>query len=144
MRFPPRLGHLATRKVVVAKLWPTYAEVHGIDEAEARERLERALAGRLWEDLLEATWTALQGKKKRLDEAGLLEKIAKSLQERPHRPGRMIKPTPAMSAFLLLVDIEAGTASDSVRRVLETPEGRQRAADGLAEAGRFLADEITR
>ena len=144
MRFPPRLGHLATRKVVVAKLWPTYGEVHGIDEEEARERLERALAGRFWEELLEATWTALQGKKKRLDDAGLLEKVAKTLQERPYRPGRTIKPTPAVSAFLLLLDVEAGTASDSVRRVLETPEGKQRSADGLAEAGRFLADELTR
>jgi hypothetical protein len=144
MRFPPLFGLLATRRVVIAKLWPTYAEAHGIDEAEALQRLERALAGHLWEDLLEATWTALQGKKKRLDDAGLLEKIAKTLQERPYRPGRTIKPIPAMSAFLLLLDMEAGTASDSARRVLETPEGRQRAAGGLAEAGSFLAGELTR
>jgi hypothetical protein len=144
MSFPPRLGHLATRRVVVAKLWPTYCEVHAVDEAEARERLERGLAGRLWEDLLDATWTALQGKKKRLDDAGLLEKVAKTLQERPYRPGRMTQLNPAMSAFLLLVDVEAGTVGDAARRMLETPDGKQRAADGLAEAGRFLADELTR
>src|SRR5215211_5820145 len=138
MRFPPRLGHLATRRVVTAKLWPTYAEMHGIDEPEALERLERAMAGRLWEDLLDATWAALldknKSKKKRLDEDALLEKLAGALKDRPFRPGRIAKPNPAMSAFLLLADLEVGTASDAARRVLETAEGRQRTAEGLAEA----------
>lgn len=144
MRYPPRLGHLATRRVVTAKLGPTYAAAHGIDDDEARQRLERALAGRLWEDLLEATWSALLGSKKRLDESGLLEKVAGSLEERPYRPGRVVKQTPELSAFLILADLEAGTASDAARRVMETKEGQERAAAGLAEAGRILAAELTR
>ena len=148
MRFPPRLGHLATRRVVIAKLWPTYAEAHGIDEAEAVERLERALAGRLWEDLLEATWTALleQNKKRRkpLEEDALLEKVAEALKDRPFRPGRIPKPSLTLSAFLILLDLEAGTMSDAARRALETSEGKRRTALGLADAGRFLADELTR
>jgi hypothetical protein len=148
MRFPPRLGHLATRRVVAAKLWPTFAEMHDIDEQEALQRLERALAGRLWEDLLEATWSALleknKNRKKRLDEDALLEKVAGALKERPFRAGRVAKPTPALSAFLVLADLEAGTLSDAARRALETPAGRQRTTEGLAEAGRFLADELTR
>jgi hypothetical protein len=144
MRFPPRLGHLATRKIVVAKLWPTYAEAHRVDEAEAIQLLESALGGKLLDDLLEATWKALLGKTKRLDEQGLLEKVASSLQDRPMRQGRTATINPSWSAFLILADLEAGTASDAARRVIESPEGRARAAEGLAEVGRFLSAELTR
>ncbi|NPC86378.1 hypothetical protein HPC49_50355, partial [Pyxidicoccus fallax] len=51
---------------------------------------------------------------------------------------------PAWSAFLILVDLEVGTVSDAARRVMETDEGRRRGEEGLAEAGRFLAAELTR
>lgn len=144
MRYPPRLGHLATRAVVVAKLWPTYAAAHRLDEEESIQRLERALAQTLWEDLLEATWVALKDKKKRLDDQGLLEQVAQSLKNRPLRPGREAKLTPSLSAFLVLADLEAGTASEAARRVLESPEGQKRVREGLSEAGRVLADELLR
>jgi hypothetical protein len=144
MSYPPRLGHLATRPVVVAKLTPTYAGAHHIDEEEAVQRLSTALQGRLLPSLLEEAWTAMRGKAKRLDDEGLLEKVATTLKDRPQRPGRVAAMTPAWSAFLVLVDLEIGTASDAARRVMESPEGRQRAQEGMAEAGRFLAAELTR
>ncbi len=62
MAFPPRLAHLATRPVVVAKLIPTYARAHNIDEDEASQRLSSALQGRLLPWLLEEAWTAMRGK----------------------------------------------------------------------------------
>jgi hypothetical protein len=144
MRFPPRLGHLATRPVVAAKLRPTYAQTHQIDEEEAEQRLSQALRGPLWEDLLALTWECLQGKTQRLNEEGLLEKVAQALKDRPLRPGRVVEPTPALSAFWVLLDLEAGTASEVARRVLESPEGRKHVQMGLAEAGRFLAGELIR
>ncbi|MCE9671917.1 hypothetical protein LY474_29345 [Myxococcus stipitatus] len=144
MSYPPRLAHLATRAVVVARLVPTYAQAHRLDEEEAAQRLTSALSGRMLGALLESTWTALLGSTKRLKEDGLLEKVATTLSERPLRPGRVAPLTPAWSAFLVLADLEAGTASDAVRRVMETDDGRRRAAEGLAEAGRFLAAELTR
>ncbi len=142
--YPPRLAHLATRAVVVAKLAPTYAEALRLDDEEAARRLSSALAGRLLPQLLETAWEAMKGKTKRLTEEGLLEKVATTLSERPHRPGRVAPPTPAWSAFLVVADLEAGIASDAARRVMETDEGRKRAQEGLAEAGRFLAAELTR
>ncbi len=142
--YPPRLGHLATRAVVVAKLAPTYAQAHRLDDEEAAQRISAALSGRLLPQLLEATWEALKGKTKRLNEEGLLEKVATTLSERPLRPGRAAPLTPAWSAFLVVADLEAGTASDAARRVMESEEGRKRAQEGLAEAGRFLAAELTR
>ncbi|WP_338863950.1 hypothetical protein [Myxococcus stipitatus] len=144
MSYPPRLSHLATRAVVVAKLVPTYAQAHRLDEEEAAQRLSSALSGKLLPSLLEATWSALQGKTKRLNEDGLLEKVATTLSDRPLRPGRVAPLTPSWSAFLVLTDLEAGTASDAARRVMETEEGRRRGNEGLAEAGRFLAAELTR
>jgi hypothetical protein len=135
---------LATRPVVAAKLLPSYAQVHQLDDDEAQSRLSQALRGKVWDQLLSSTWTALLGGTKRLTEEGLLEKVAQSLKDRPLRPGREAKPGPAMSAFWVLLDLEAGTASDAVRKVLETPDGQKRLQEGLVEAGRFLAAELTR
>lgn len=142
--YPPRLGHLATRAVVVAKLTPTYARAHQLDDEEAARRLSVALSGALLPSLLEATWEAMKGSTKRLKEEGLLEKVATTLGERPMRPGRVATLSPIWSAFLVLTDLHAGTASDAVRRVMETEEAQRRAQEGLLEAGRFLAAELTR
>jgi hypothetical protein len=145
MNFPPRLAHLATSKVVAAKLVPAFAKAHLIDEEEALERLERALPGSLLEQLLEATWRAMADSTKRFDETRLLEKIFATLKDRPYRPGRPVLAVSAdLAAFYVLVDISAGTASDSARRLLETDAGRARGQAGLAEAGRYLAKELTR
>jgi hypothetical protein len=144
MPHPPRLAHLATRPVVVAKLVPTYSRAHHLDEEEAAQRLALALRGGLWARLLDEAWEALRGKSKRLDDEGLLEKVATTLRDRPQRPGRVVEVTAPWSAFLVLADLEAGTASEAARRVMESPEGRQRGQAGLAEVGRFLAAELTR
>jgi hypothetical protein len=144
MPYPPRLAHLATRAVVVAKLMPTYARAHNIDEEEASQRLSSALSGRMLPALLDAAWTAIRGGAKRLTDDGLLEKVATTLGERPLRPGRVATLNPSWSAFLILADLEVGTASDAARRVMETDEGRRRGDEGLAEVGRFLAAELTR
>lgn len=144
MRYPPRLGHLATRAVVVAKLAPTYAASHEIDDEEGVTRMDRALQGSLLGELLTATWEALEGGTVRLDEQGLLEKIAGALQKRPQRPGKVATITPGWSAFLVRTDIEGGIASDAARRLLESDEGRKRFTAGLKEVGAFLAGELTR
>lgn len=144
MKYPPRLGHLATRPVMVNRLVPTYARAHQIDEQEASQRLSRALAGRIWEDLLAATWEAMKSRVKRLDEQRLLEKVFTTLEDRPLRYGRAVESTPAWSAFMMMLDLEIGTAGDAARRVMESEQGRKMIAAGLAEAGMFLAIELTK
>jgi hypothetical protein len=144
VNYPPRLAHLATRQVVIAKLSTTYARAHDIDEAEAVERLGVALTPRLLDQLLAETWTVLRSGGKRLDDAAVVEKVAKALEARPLRPGRSAEVTAGWSAFLLVADLEAGTASDMARRALETPEGRARIEAGLREVAGFLAAELTR
>ena len=144
MRYPPRLAHLATRAVVVAKLAPTYAEAHSLEDEEAVVRLDRALQSPLLDELLATTWTALLGATQKLDEEGLVQKVASSLKNRPQRPGKIAPLTAGWSAFLVLADVYAGTASDAAQRLLATPEGKQRAEAGLAEVGRHLASELSR
>jgi hypothetical protein len=142
--YPPRLAHLATRAVLVAKLAPTYALAHQLDDEEAATRLDAALKGPLLAQLLDAAWEAMKGRTRRLDDDGLLEKVATTLRERPQRPGRVAPLSPAWSAFLVVADLHAGTASEAARRLMETDAGRQRGHEGLAEAGRHLAAELTR
>ena len=144
MRYPPRLAHLATRPVLVAKLWPTFAAAHNLDEEEAEARLTTALQGQLLDELLAHAWDAIRQKARRADESALLEKVAQTLSDRPRRPGRTAQLNSAWSAFLLLADLQAGTASEAARRALETEQGRKTALAGLAEAGRHLAAELTR
>src|SRR5690349_18854937 len=100
MRYPARLAHLATRAVLVAKLVPTYASAHQLDEELARERLQAALQGSLLEDILASTWEGLQEKSRGREEAELLEAVATTLGARPLRPGRRAELTPGWSAFL--------------------------------------------
>ena len=144
MAYPPRLAHLATRAVVIAKLVPTYAQAHSLDENEAGERLGLALKGALLPTLLEEAWAVMKGSTQRLNDDGLVEKVAKTLHDRPTRPGRLAEVTPGWSAFLVLADLEAGIASEAARKVMESPEGQRRARLGLAEVGQHLAKELTR
>jgi len=144
MRFPTRLAHLATVKVVAAKLAPAFALAHRVDEDEARDRLEHGLPGALLDDLLEATWLELQAQSKRFDEARALEKIAETLKDRPLRPGRAAEVSAELAAFYVLVDVAAGTASEAARRLMETDAGRAKGELGMASAARQLARELTR
>jgi hypothetical protein len=130
--------------VVVNRLVPTYAKAHNIDEEEASQRLSRALEGHIWEDLLAATWEAMKARVKRLDEERLLEKVLTTLGDRPLRYGKAVETNPAWSAFMMILDLEIGTAGDAARRVMESEQGRKMIAAGLAEAGGFLATELTK
>jgi hypothetical protein len=131
MRYPPRLAHLATRAVVVAKLMPTYALAHDLDEdqEEAGERLNAALGGKLLEDLLATAWESLKGETKKLDENGLLEKVARTLKDRPLRPGRKATLNPAWSAFMVLADLHAARGHRQRHRA-KSPRIRARPEDG--------------
>src|SRR5712692_620854 len=107
MRYPPRLAHLATQKVVIAKLTPTYASAHDVDDEEAAQRLGSAFKGQLLDELLASAWEAIKSRHPRLSEQELLNKVAATLRDRPQRPGRLAKLGPAWSAFLVLLDLEA-------------------------------------
>ncbi len=146
VRYPPRLGHLATQAVLIAKLTPSYALAHRVDDDEAASVLSQALGGTLRDDLLESCWKSMfvgtAARQPRED--ALLEKVARSLKDAPLRPGRAKEADAALSAFWVRVGLEAGTASEAARRVFESERGRAMAEEGLQAAGRLLAAELTR
>jgi hypothetical protein len=144
MRYPTRLPHLLTDAVLIARLAPSYEKAHNVDLEEAQLCLGTALRTELRDDLLEATWNAVRDRTPRFKEETSLDKIATSIGDRPQRPGR-VQPTDARwSAFWILVDLRAGTASDAARHALESEAGQAKVREGLAEAGRFLASELAR
>ncbi len=124
MRYPPRLAHLATRAAVVAKLWPTFAAAHEMDEEEAEARLTSALQGQLLDELLAHAWEAMRQSAPRADESALLEKVAQTLSDRPRRAGRTAKLNSAWSAFLLLADLQAGGSPSAGNRARQENRSR--------------------
>jgi hypothetical protein len=144
MRFPNRFPHLATRAVVTAKLFPTYASSHQVDDDEAAIRVSRSLQGRLLDDLLATAWAELAATHPKLTEEGLLEKVAQALKKRPMRPGKVAELNPAWSAFLVSMDVHGGIASDSARRLLESEAAASAVSQGLVAAGKHLATELIR
>jgi hypothetical protein len=140
---PPRLSHLLTRAELVARLTATYAKAHEVDEEVAAEVLDRALRGPLREQLLDAIWNALQVGTSRLGDDRLLDKVARAMTDAPRRSKAAVI-TPALGAALIRIDLEAGEAGESARRLLERKEGKAAADAGLAELGAFLAREATK
>lgn len=144
MPHPPRLAHLATRTVLVAKLEATYAASHGVDLVEAGIRLARGLQGRVLTDLLDATWAGLRATRKRGSDEDVLELVAEHVKERGLRPAKAAQITAGWSAAMVAIDVQAGTAGEGARRIIESVEGRPRVEAGLAEVGLFLAQELLR
>lgn len=142
--YPPRLSHLATRAVLVAKLRPSFAAAHTLSDEEAAERLGQALSGPFWAELLSAAWSEMKVLKPRLSEGELLDRVAQTLAQRPLRPGRKVALNAAWSAFFVLADLRANVVSDAARRVMESAQGSKMAQAGLTEAGRYLAGELLR
>ena len=144
MRYPARLAHLATRAIVVAKLAPTFADAHQLDHDEAAYRLGAALSGPLLDDLLAATGRRSSGARRSWTRRVCWRRSPGACGTGPSARAAPHRSTPDLSAFLLLADLAAGTASDAAGRVMETDAGKARARAGLAAVGQLLAHELTR
>ena len=145
MLFSRRLPHVVTRKDLVQLLAPTYARAREVDETEAAERLDRALAspGAL-EDLYGALGGALSAAKgARTTEDALIDKISARIAARRAR-ARAAEATPALSAVLVRLDLELGLAPESMRETLASPRGRPLLDAGYRELGAHLAKELLR
>lgn len=145
MLFSPRLPHLLTRKDLVHLLAPTYARARAVDEGEAAERLERALASpRLLEEVHAAVGGALADRKgPRTSADAVLDRISAQLVRRVAR-AKAAEATPAISAVLVRIDLETGLAPESMRDTLASPRGRPLLDAGWRELGAHLARELLR
>jgi hypothetical protein len=141
--FSKRLTHVVTRKDLALLIAPTYATAANVDFDEAHERLERALGQqRLVDDLyagLSDALFAFQGKRTGEDE--LVDKLSAGLLKRRARV-KAAPLTPALSAVVVLLNLEMGYAPEMMRNALSEPRGQQLLRDGLRELGRHLLKEL--
>jgi hypothetical protein len=140
-----RLPHVLPRVELARLLAPTYAESLSVDEEEAQERLERALAH---PDLLAGVHrgvaVALEAARgPRTDADAQLDKLSKGLQARRGR-AKAVPSSPGVSAVMVWVNLAIGLAPESMRGTLAGGKGAAMLEEGLREVGASLVRELLR
>jgi hypothetical protein len=142
---PRRLPAIITRADLAWLLTPTYADAMSVEDDEAHDRLQRALAdATLVDDLLWGIAEALPAKQgPRMTEDQVLDKLSKGLAA---RRGKVTAAAsgPAISSVLVRVNIDLGLAPANMRATLETDRGRQLLDDGLRRLGAHLVGELVK
>src|SRR5437879_3939726 len=123
--FSRRLPHVVTRKDLALILAPTYSASAEVDFDEAHERMERAMASQrladaLYEGLSEAL---LERKGPRTGEDELIDNLSAGVQKRRSRV-KAAPLTPAISAAMVILNLEPGYAPDIVRNALQNPKAQ--------------------
>jgi hypothetical protein len=141
--FSRRLPHVIARADLARALAPTYAKAAQVDVEEAEDRLLRAFASqRVLDQIYEGLSAALsQAKGPRTTEDELVDKLSAGVQARRGRV-RAAELTPAVSAVLVLVNIELGQAPEMMREAIQGGKGRALLEEGLEALGGHLVKEL--
>ena len=141
--FSRRLPHVLTRKDLARVVAPTYAKAASVDLDEALERMERVVASdRIVDDLYAGLSAALAEKKgPRTTEDELIDKLSAGVQKRRGRV-KAAEMTPALSAAMVLINLELGYAPEMMRNALQNEKGRALLDDGLRALGAHLLREL--
>jgi len=143
--FSRRLPHVLTPADLARALAPTYAKAAQVDEEEAGDRLRRALGNqRIADELYGGLSAALaEAKGSRTSEDELIDKLSAGVQKRGRRV-RAAELSPAISAALVLVNLELGYAPEMMREALQGEKGRALLQEGLRALGAHLVRELVR
>jgi hypothetical protein len=143
--FSRRLPHVLTRKDLARVIAPTYAKAASVDAEEALDRMERAVASDRIADELYAGLSAAMAERKgsRTTEDELVDKLSEGVQKRRSRV-KAAQLTPAVSAALVLINLELGYAPEMMRNALETEKGRALLDEGLRDLGAHLVGELVK
>jgi hypothetical protein len=141
--FSKRLPHVVTRKDLAILIAPTYAASASVDFEEAQERMERAVGNqRIADRLYEGLSAALaQRKGPRTTVDALIDDLSAGVQKRRSRV-KAAALTPAISAVMVMLNLELGYAPEMMRGALENPKGKALLDDGLRALGAHLANEL--
>ncbi len=141
--FSKRLPAVVTRADLAWLVTPTYAEALSVEDDEAHERLERALAHPdLVDDLLWGISEALPARQgARTSEDQLMDKLSKALHARRGKV-KAAPAGPAISAVLVRINVELGLAPEQMRATLATDKGERMLDDGLRALGAHLVGEL--
>lgn len=142
---PRRLSHVLTRADLARVLAPTYARAATVDEDEAHERMERALAHPHLADAIYGGFgealVAARGPRTTEDEQ--LDKLSAGVQLRRTKV-HAAEITPAISAAMVLFNLELGFAPEMMRNALETEKGKALLRAGLKALGGHVLKELAR
>ena len=140
---PPRVSHLMPLPVIADLLSPTYAKAHNRMPEEVYDEVKSGIAGaQLHQPILDAVWEAMKKRKPRLDEAVLLERLAKAMAKGgtgPRWAAASDMVAEKMTALFAFVDVNVGRASETARAALETERGRAMLQKSVDTAGDWLA-----
>jgi hypothetical protein len=141
--FSRRLPHVLTRADLARSLSPTYARAAQVDVELAEERLLRAFANqRIVDELYRGLSAALAAAKgPRTTEDELVDKLSAGVQARRGRV-RPADLTAAVSAVLVLINVELGEAPEMMREALHGAKGRALLDAGLEAVGAHLVAEL--
>jgi hypothetical protein len=141
--FSRRLPHVVTRSDLAVLLTPTYAAFRSVEDAEAAERLGRAIAAPgVADELYEAISLGLREVRgPRTSEDELMDKLSAGIQARRGRV-HAAPDSPGIAAVLVRLDLEIGVAPELMRATLATPRGRAALDGGLAALGRHLVRDL--
>jgi len=142
---PRRLPHVVTRKDLSLILAPTYAAAARVDFDEAQERMERATSiQRLADALYQGLGDALAERiTPRTSEDELLDKLSAGIGKRRSRV-KAAAMTPAISAVMVMIDLELGYAAEMMRNALAEPKGQALLREGLRALGTHLLGQLIR
>ena len=140
-----RVAHIVTRKDLALLLTPTYAASANVDFDEAHERMERVVGSqRIVDQLYEGFEAALaDARGPRTESDDQLDKLSAGIGKRRSR----VKPaalTPAISAVMVLLNLELGFAPEMMRNALDNEKGKKLLADGLRALGAHFVKELVR
>jgi hypothetical protein len=140
-----RLSHILPRSAVAGLLTPTYAASLDVDEDEARERLERALAHAETLDAIHRGVAAALGEVRgpRTQEDAQLDRLSAALAARGSRV-RAVPSTPGVAAVMVWLNLSIGMAPESMRQTLASPRGAAMLEAGLREVGASLVRDLLR
>jgi hypothetical protein len=143
--FSKRLPHVVTRKDLALIVAPTYAAAAEVEFDEALERMERAVGTQAIVDALYDGLSRALGEIKgpRTTEDEVIDALSKGMQKRRSR----VKPaevTPAISAVLVMLNLELGYAPEMMRGTLASPKGAQMLQQGLRELGSHLFGQLVK
>lgn len=140
----PRLPHVVTRNDLALLLLDTYQSAMGVDDDEALDRLNRALARPdLLADFHRAISTALIAKDPQADPDAVIDKLSKAVQKKRGR----VKPAPdhpSIAAVLVRINLELGVAPESMRAMLESDKGKKALDDGMTRLAKYLVGELVK
>jgi len=139
----PRLPHILPPRELMRLLLPTYAEASSVDDTEAQDRLETALANaELREELYAAFERSLAEQRgPRTTEDQQLDRFSQALAKRHNF--KAIPATPAVSAALVGINLAAGLG-EGLAAALATEKGRALYQQGLAVIARELVKELVK